>query len=103
MLMTATSAGVASNIITVSTQYTAAGGSGTVVGAGWFQNAALDGGRAVGYYAGILTLSSTTTFALIPTIAGVDAFIGQAGGSNFDNAIQANDKIAFHFAYETAS
>ena len=99
----ANSAGVASNVITVSTPYTAAGSSLTVVGAGWFQNAALDGGRAVGYYAGILTLSSTTTFALIPALNGTDAFIGQAGGSNFDNAIQANDRIGFHFAYETAS
>ena len=103
VLMTATSAGVANNAITVTTPYTAAGGSATVVGAGWFQNAALDGGRAVGYYGGILTLLNSTTFAFIPTLNGIDAFVGQTNSSNFDNAIQANDKIAFHFAYETAS
>ena len=103
VLMTATSAGVANNAITVTAPYTAAGGASTVVGAGWFQNAALDGGMAIGYYSGILTLLNSTTFALIPTINGINAFVGQAGGSNFDNAIASDDRIGLHFAYETAS
>lgn len=103
VLLTASSSGTANNVITVSTPYTAAGGALNVVGSGWFWNSSHDGLKALGYYGGILTLSTTTTFALIPTLNGVDAFIGQTAGSNFDNQILSGDKIGFHFGFETAS